>query len=160
MGLAPGCGNRTSRLFIPSLALSLHKTWSPPPKRLSTMGMFDEYEPQPPVCCPFCGKQTDSWQGKDGPRLLLIWRQGQVTPGGHRCSEHLAPQDPSNYRLPREFSFQANAGCRFCPLYGIGYTEDGIWTRTTLVMPGESPFHEQLDLNDGHSFSPHSWTRT
>jgi hypothetical protein len=123
------------------------------------MGMFDEYEPWPPVRCPYCDKKLDRWQGKDGPCALFIWRQGLAAPVGQHGDPSLPDERIADYRLPAEFGFQLVAGCRFCPLYGVGRTENGVWISTTFILHSDAPFHEQVDLNSDHSFSPHSWTR-
>ena len=44
------------------------------------MGMFDTYIPNPPLSCPICGETQDSWQSKDGPCLLLTFRQSEGLP--------------------------------------------------------------------------------
>ncbi len=38
--------------------------------------MFDVYQPIPGLACPICARRLRIWQGKEGPRLCLVFRQG------------------------------------------------------------------------------------
>ena len=117
------------------------------------MGMYDQYEPDPSIHCPYCGTALTEWQGKDGPCVLLIWRQGIAAPRGPFIDPKAALD---RFRLPQEFHFApAKVGCRFCPSYAIGHSEDGVWKSTTLVLLSDAPFHEQVDFESG----PHQWIR-
>lgn len=95
--------------------------------------MFDEYEPVPPVSCPWCGGEVVSWQGSDGPNLLLLWQQGSAHPVDQRVDADVA-MDRARYgefTLPETFSItghcrndhliDANCGCH-----------EGVWTSVDL----------------------------
>jgi hypothetical protein len=101
------------------------------------MGMYDYYEPVPPIKCKHCGETIGSWQGKDGPNALFVWRQGEIAPVTQLTSEDckLPIEKLKNWRLPAEFNFfPTHAGCRCCPCYAIGYTDqNGVWTRTEII---------------------------
>ena len=62
------------------------------------MGMFDYFEPKPPLRCE-CGEPLKGWQGKDGPCELLTWCQG-------------VPSDIYKPCLPDEFEIYTN--CEEC----------------------------------------------
>lgn len=44
------------------------------------MGMFDTYEPEPALKCPMCGVDLPELQGKDGPKILATYKQGEEIP--------------------------------------------------------------------------------
>lgn len=73
------------------------------------MGMFDYYEPVPPLRCPVCATPLTEWQGKQGTNLLLVWRQGQAAAVGLRPDgiemETLPLRADQPDRLPPEFTF-------------------------------------------------------
>jgi len=121
------------------------------------MGMFDRYEPMPPVRCPYCGFEIKEWQGKEGPCALYNWRQGVATPVALGFDETADEQCLEvKHRLPEVFWFYpSGVGCRYCPTAGIGRTQEGIWVSTTLVALSDAPFHEDVDLGMGI----HQWTR-
>jgi hypothetical protein len=126
------------------------------------MGMFDEFAPTPAVECPYCGTTLIGWQGKDGPCALFVWRQGLAAPLEQMIDDdcRLPADKMAKVRLPERFRFgHPTAGCRYCPVAGIGRTENGVWVETTLILLSDAPYCEQVDLNDGHEFSPHSWRR-
>ena len=127
------------------------------------MGMFDHYEPDPAVVCPYCGTELGDWQGKDGPCLLLVWRQGLAAPLGQAMDEEsqLPNSGLQQFRLPVEFWFRfGDAKCRFCPVHVVGHTQNQIWATTTVIVPSDAPYHEVVDLNENRAFSPHLWRRT
>ena len=95
--------------------------------------MFDWFEPVPPVPCPFCGFAVEGWQGKDGPCVLLVWRQGAASPVDQRvdadASLDIAERD--RLRLPVTFTITGT-----CPNDGgtvgaRGQCRDGVWIGTT-----------------------------
>jgi hypothetical protein len=71
------------------------------------MGMYDEYEPVPQPRCPWCeaGFSTH-WQGKDGPNLLLVWRQGERHPVDQSIDEdaRMERERYAEFVLPEEFT--------------------------------------------------------
>ena len=58
------------------------------------MGMFDYYEPVPPLDCPWCGEAFVTWQGYDGPCALFVEVGGALVLDHH---EHLVcgPRSPA-----------------------------------------------------------------
>jgi hypothetical protein len=74
--------------------------------------MFDWYEPRNGVACATCGAEIDGWQGKNGPRALFLWRQGERHPVDQAIDDD-ARIDASRYAefaLPESFGI---TGC--CP---------------------------------------------
>ena len=105
------------------------------------MSLFDWYEPDPPLPCPVCGRPLSRWQGKDGPREMLVWRQGLESPIGLLLDDvdPMLPLDDCETRLPGRFRFRSWDCERHKPIEAEGETEGGEWTRTRLVDPGEEP---------------------
>lgn len=103
------------------------------------MGMFDYYEPQPPVQCEHCGHTIEEWQGKDDPNGLFVWRQGYEAPIDQKVDEDwkLSPQDLAKQRLPLKFSMMpSDANCRDCPREDMGHLTDGVWLETDILKSG------------------------
>src|SRR5689334_17334793 len=98
------------------------------------MGMFDHYEPDPPLACSVCGRRLTGWQGKDGPCALLVWRQGVAAPVDQAVPEE-SRGDRSvieSLRLPREFEIYAGCcGGRFFATARCG-APDGVWSTAVL----------------------------
>ena len=69
------------------------------------MGLFDSYEPVPPLDCPVCGSPLDGWQGKDVPCALFFWRQGETAPVDQDVPDELKG-DFSKARLPADFEIR------------------------------------------------------
>lgn len=94
------------------------------------MGMFDHYEPDPPLNCPKCNARLDGWQGKDGPCALLSWKQGVKYPTDD--TDFLA-KGPARETLPE--MFQIYTSCSNCKSWveatcrGEGYA----WTQTIIT---------------------------
>ena len=99
------------------------------------MGMFDWYEPDPPLACPVCGQALSEWQGKDGPCALFVWRQGYAAPL-RQCVDaeiRLSDDELKHWCLPAEFWIgSSDCACPF-EVVAIGRTEHGIWTSTDLI---------------------------
>lgn len=76
------------------------------------MGMFDDYEPVPPIACPVDGRILEDWQGKDGPNMLNHYRQGEPI------------EDPDD-DFPLHGRFEIHAGCLELDPDGRIYTGDG-----------------------------------
>lgn len=105
---------------------------SPPgPGTMRCLGMFDWYEPVPPVLCPTCGAVTSGWQGKDGPNALFVWRQGFAHPVSQRVDDPIEDERLREFALPAEFQLWTH-----CPagheLLAEGSSQRGVWTATTL----------------------------
>lgn len=105
------------------------------------MGMFDEYEPNPPLRCPGCHASLSGWQGKDGPCVLKRFEQGDVVEvekdwrdsGIHPGREEWANDDSR---------FELYVSCRSCGSWidAIGTkTADGRWTTTEIVSCRSKP---------------------
>jgi len=102
------------------------------------MSMFDFYEPVPALGCPVCSQPLSIWQGKQGPRICLVWRQGHADPVGDALDgepvyRHL-PGSPLH--LPPEFRIHSYDCPRHYPIHATCECVDGVWTGTTL-MPFE-----------------------
>jgi hypothetical protein len=97
------------------------------------VGMFDTYQPLPVIPCVWCGHEVSTWQGKDGPNLLVVWRQGEPHPIDHPVDEEcrLDPASLAELALPPEFvifgwcdrGHRLSARCRAI---------DGVWQMTDL----------------------------
>jgi hypothetical protein len=100
------------------------------------MGMFDWYEPVPPLSCPACGRALDGWQGKDGPNALFVWKQRHPNPVGQLVDEEckLDETQRAAYRLPDEFGFYTQCVCDRW-IQAEGHCKNGVWSDTRLVTP-------------------------
>jgi hypothetical protein len=106
------------------------------------MGLFDWYEPDPPLTCPVCGRPLSRWQGKDGPREMFVWRQGRAAPVGILLDDvdPIVALGDGEPRLPRRFRLKSWDCERHHPVEAEGETAGGVWVRTRLVEPGvETP---------------------
>ncbi|NUP05747.1 MAG: hypothetical protein HOW73_06770 [Polyangiaceae bacterium] len=98
------------------------------------MGMFDHYEPHPPLACPNCGTVLAGFQGKDGENALVVWRQGAAAPTDHPVDAEwrLAPEVLERLRLPERFEFYTT--CERCQCWAVftGFCTKGLWTESVL----------------------------
>lgn len=98
------------------------------------MGMFDHYQPRAPVACPSCGAALEGFQGKDGPNLLLVWREGLPAPLNSDVDEEwlLTPEHLEEIRLPERFEYYT--ACDRCQHWAelTGFCIDGVWTESAL----------------------------
>jgi hypothetical protein len=111
------------------------------------MGMFDTYEPDPPVKCPICGEELLFWQGKDGPCCLFEWRQHIATPVKWDVEE---PRDLTSIKTRLPPQFEIITGCWKCgePLAAFCECIDGVWN-TIRLTPNDNEFglaHDTQDL--------------
>ena len=106
----------------------------------SAMSMFDFYEPVPALWCPVCSQPLTTWQGKQGPRICLVWRQGHADAVGDALDGEPIHRDlpGSPLRLAPEFRIHSYDCPRHHPIHANCECVDGVWTRTTL-MPFEAP---------------------
>jgi hypothetical protein len=98
------------------------------------MAMFDSFEPIPALMCPVCGGRLAGWQGKDGPNLLLVWRQGTATPVDQSVPDENKgePAALDSLRLPPQFEIYAPCcGGRFF-VTAFCAAPDGVWSMTVL----------------------------
>jgi hypothetical protein len=104
------------------------------------MGMFDWYEPVPPLKCPVCGLILEAWQGKDGPCGLFVWRQGCRSPVDQRVEAECAvPSDRrALQRLPDSFAIYADDPQCHRVIVAIGQCKNGVWTSTDPETPGNA----------------------
>lgn len=102
------------------------------------MSMFDVYEPVPPLRCPVCSQPLTSWQGKQGPRICLVWRQGHADAVGDALDGEPIYRDlPGRpLRLPLEFRIYSYDCPQHYPIHANCECVDGVWTRTTLMPVG------------------------
>lgn len=110
------------------------------------MGMFDRYEFATTQACERCGELLTSCQGKDGPNVLVTWREGQARMAlGQRMDEPLGQLEP--FGLPKRFTFSC-----WCPNGHrrdfVGECVDGVWQRTVpATVSGGAPILGATDLS-------------
>jgi hypothetical protein len=106
------------------------------------MGLFDTYVPDPPLTCPMCRRILEGWQGKDGPCLLLCWRQGVQQP-----DKTAVDVDLDSVALPSEFLlYSSDCTCFEHGVEAVGRcASDGVWRSTEyLTAPLVDRFHYAL----------------
>ncbi len=111
------------------------------------MGMFDTYIPKPDLPCPVCGASHLEWQSRDGPRALFVWEQGRPAPAGQRVVDEsvVSPKARAEIRLPERFEIYATCACPTF-LNAVGFTEDGVWTRTELLSAANAvAYHHESE---------------
>jgi hypothetical protein len=97
------------------------------------VGMFDYYEPDPPLTCLWCGEPVIECQGKDGPNALFVWRQGHRHPVRQAVDEdaRIEASRYSDFVLPDRFSVSA-----FCTAHHVMHVDcgctEGVWTEVSL----------------------------
>lgn len=93
--------------------------------------MYDEFEPDPEVTCAECREVLYGFQGKDGPRLLLRWRQGVPTAEvPAHCADWLDVDRIATLRLPERFVFYTS--CEACGADATltGFSKDSVWVES------------------------------
>lgn len=100
------------------------------------MGMFDWYEPEPPLRCPACQTQLKEWQSKEGPCGLFVWRPGAVAPHSQDVDEEWRHPNLVEVRLPQR-TIGIYTTCEGCQRWitALAFIRDGIWTHTELETP-------------------------
>ena len=105
------------------------------------MGMFDVYEPVPELTCPSCSAPLREWQGKEGPRLCLVFRQGVLGELGTALDGwpeyRTLNGDPE--RLPTAFRIYTYDCPNHRPIHARCTSEEGTWTRTEIIPPEAEP---------------------
>jgi hypothetical protein len=97
------------------------------------MGMFDWYEPNPPLDCPVCGKQlSQHWQGKDADCLMFIWQQGERHPVNQDVPDEMK-WSLEELQLPEEFVIYNDCCGKGNFVYAKCHAPNGVWTETKLV---------------------------
>lgn len=97
------------------------------------MGMFDWYRPRAEIQCPECGMPLKEWQGKDGPRALFVWSEGERWPIDQLVEEEwkLPEDERRKFELPIEFLIYSY-DCDKHVVSAKGKTIDGVWSETTI----------------------------
>jgi len=97
------------------------------------MGMFDWYEPNPPIASPKTGNPLTEWQGKDGPCALFVWVQGQHAPIDQLASDDakITDEQRTAFRLPNNFMIYSFEGRQ--RWHARCTCLDGIWSTAKLV---------------------------
>jgi hypothetical protein len=105
------------------------------------MGMYDYYEPDPPMECPKCGGRLSGWQGKDIHSALLVWRQGVAAPVDQRVDPEVRalPERMATFRVSPVFWIyggECDCGYKFDgSRFSVRCTApDGVW-RTVEIEP-------------------------
>lgn len=105
------------------------------------MGMFDVYQPVPGLACPLCATRLRNWQGKEGPRLCLVFRQGVFDAIGTALDGW--PVYRKSYgdpvRLPPEFHIYSHDCRRHGRIRARCASEEGTWKRTEIIPPDDVP---------------------
>jgi hypothetical protein len=97
------------------------------------MGMFDWYEPNPPLDCPVCGKTLSQyWQGKDANCFMFIWHQGERHPINQDVPDEMK-WSLEHVQLPEEFVIYNNCCGKGNFVYAKCRAPNGVWTETELV---------------------------
>src|SRR5271170_4649472 len=97
------------------------------------MGMFDYYDAEPALHCPWCESPLTGWQGKDGPCRLVVWQQGAPTPTRHEVDdEHrLARHELDQLRLPGVFGLYTECRCTKWVI-ATGFCQNETWREVAL----------------------------
>ena len=108
------------------------------------MGMFDYYEPDPPLICPVCGTLLAGWQGYDGPCGLMVWRQGFSSPVDQPIDDdaRLAPEVLSGHHLPETFAIRTRCCSPRFAVEAIGRTSNRTWSSTEVVTAETARQHK------------------
>ncbi len=105
------------------------------------MGMFDVYQPVPGLVCLLCARRLRNWQGKEGPRLCLVFRQGQFDAIGTVLDGW--PVYRKLYggpvRLPPVFHIHSYDCRRHGRIRARCTSDEGTWTRTEVILPDDVP---------------------
>jgi predicted nucleic acid-binding Zn-ribbon protein len=104
------------------------------------MGMFDHYQPDPPLQCPHCGASLQHWQGKDASCALFLWVQGRAAPADQLVDEEIQADASvrERDRLPERFEIYTT--CSKCSRWidATGFTKNGVWSECAFGRHGSS----------------------
>jgi hypothetical protein len=106
------------------------------------MGLYDEFELDPPFNCPRCSGALTGWSGYYDGAFLFRWRQGRKSPVEHGVDADVrfSPEKLCEIRLPSDFNLIGgecvNCGYElYTSLYHLEcHTESGVWT-TARIQP-------------------------
>jgi len=113
------------------------------------MGMFDYYRPKGVSQCPTCHKELRGWQGKDGPCMLLVWKQGISIPIGFDEECGPLPEGLPGSRLPPEFNIYSD-DCGRHSVSAACKAVDGVWRETRVTTVSEGGISAQTAGNRSH----------
>jgi hypothetical protein len=102
--------------------------------------MYDEYVPDPPLTCPVDGATLDQgFQGKDGPSVLAVYRQGQHIVGDYGTHGYTGPSaDAEDFPDDGVFQFYGSHGGKHGHWVDCeGTLVDGVWTSSRVIMVTE-----------------------
>ena len=111
-------------------------------------GLFDWYEPTDAFACGHCGSPL-RWQGKDGPKALFVWRQGQAAPVDQRGvapESKMDAEQRATYRLPTTFKLLGICERHYHLTDATGRCRGEVWSEMDVAPPRETPdLGEPLD---------------
>jgi ssDNA-binding Zn-finger/Zn-ribbon topoisomerase 1 len=109
------------------------------------MGMFDYFNPKPPIECSKCGSPTSGWQGKPWAGCgLFVWEQGSVSPVDQRVDDEcrISTEQLATRRLETDLIPIYGGECATCGRCwwdsAIGVLADarsGTWMDTIFDPP-------------------------
>lgn len=105
--------------------------------------MVDVYQPVPGLDCPLCATRLRTWQGKEGPRLCLVFRQGLFDAIGTALDGWPVYRklygDP--VRLPPVFHIYSYDCRRHGRIRARCASQEGTWMPRRSFRPTTSPRH-------------------
>lgn len=103
--------------------------------------MFDLYEPYPTLLCASCGRALSGWQGKGGPCLLFVWREGVAGPVAQRADPdcRLPEESLRSWRLDTDVEIYTS--CDGCDRHADATARvvDGVWRDTVRGRHASEP---------------------
>jgi hypothetical protein len=99
----------------------------------------------PELPCLWCGGRVETWQGKDGPNPLLVWRQGNAHPVAQPVADavQVSAEVRRQFSLPPDFTISG-----FCVnghvMHAHCHSEGGVW-RTTDLTAEETKVEEKAE---------------
>lgn len=115
------------------------------------MGLFDYFEPNPPLKCPKCFKgEMVEWEGKHSSASLFRWRQGIPYPIAFHVDPEIVPSDfqLSDVRLPQGETIYAYGGV--CDSCGFGLPGSFY----SMVIDTIDSVWKDFHFEDGHGNLP------
>jgi len=107
------------------------------------MSLFDYYRPSGRTKCPACGTLLREWQGKDGPRALFVWEQGEEHPIAQETDDQAmrwSVDDRKRFLLPPKFAIYSYDCPNHQPVDATCTCTDDVWSTTEIegVADGHS----------------------
>jgi hypothetical protein len=97
------------------------------------MGMFDWYEPNPPLNCPVCDAKLDGWQSQDANCALFVFRQGERHPIYQDVPDEMKRTLLGDVQLPEEFTIYTNCCGNGFLVLAKCRALNGVWSETELI---------------------------